>query len=90
MILIQIKNELKGSIGYRKKTDCYYYSSVNFNSAYQFISYLDKYHLQSSKIVSFNKWRSVYLMIMDRKHLTQEGINNIKKIKLTLNSHFHD
>jgi len=63
---------------------------VNFNSAYQFITYLDKYHLQSSKIVSFNKWRSVYLMIMDRKHLTQEGINNIKKIKLTLNSHFHD
>ena len=26
-------------------------------------------------------------MIMDRKHLTQEGINEIKKIKLTLNSH---
>ena len=80
--LIKIKNELKGSIGYRKKTDCYYYSSVNFNSAYQFISYLDKYHLQSSKIISFNKWRLVYLMIINRKHLTQEGINYIKRIKL--------
>lgn len=86
-ILIQIKNELKGSIGYRKKTDCFYYSSVNFNSAYLYINYLDKYHLQSSKIISFNKWRSVYLMIMNRKHLTQEGIDQIKKIKLTLNSH---
>lgn len=83
-----IKNELKGSIGYRKKTDCYYYSSVNFNSAYLYITYLDKYHLQSSKIISYSKWRSVYLMIMNRKHLTQEGIDEIKKIKLTLNSYY--
>lgn len=89
-ILNIIKNELKGSIGYRKTTDCYYYSSVNFNSAYLYITYLDKYHLQSSKIVSFNKWRSVYIMIMNKKHLTQEGIDQIRKIKLTLNSHFHD
>lgn len=89
-ILIQIKDELKGSIGYRKKTDCYYYSSVNFNSAYLYITYLDKYHLQSSKIISFNKWRSVYLTILNRKHLTQEGIDKIKKIKLTLNGHYHD
>lgn len=91
-ILIQIKNELGGStITYSgAPVDCYYYSSVNFNSAYYYITYQDKYNLQSSKIISLNKWRSVYCKILNKEHLTIKGIEKIKKIKFALNSHFHE
>lgn len=89
-ILILIKKELGGSIGFRAKIDCYYYYSVNFSSTYKYINYLDNYNLQSSKSISFNKWRTVYRMILSKEHLTKNGVDKIRKIKLALNCHYHD
>ena len=40
-ILNKILQEFGGSIGYRKKFNTYYYSSVNYNVAYKFISYFE-------------------------------------------------
>lgn len=80
-ILEVIKKEFGGSIGYRKKQDTYYYSSVNFGVAKKYIDYFQKYHLQSYKYINFLKWRKVYIQVEKRLHITEEGIKKIKKLK---------
>lgn len=75
-----------GSIGYRKSQDTFYYSSVSFGSAKKVINYFDHFNLLSSKHINFLKWRKVYRLIQKKKHLTENGINLILKIKSTMNS----
>ncbi|KAG0122325.1 homing endonuclease [Tuber indicum] len=64
---------------YRKIKDTYYYSSTSFGSARNFIKYLDSYHLLSSK--------QCYIFVQSKKHLTPEGQNKIRKLKLSMNSY---
>jgi hypothetical protein len=86
-ILILIKDFLGGNIGYRKSQDTYYYGSTSFGSAKNVINYFDKFHLQSSKHVSYLRWRKVYRMIQNKEHLTKEGLNKIIILKTALNKH---
>ena len=85
-ILEQIREVFGGSIGYRKSQDTFYYSSVSFGSAKKVINYFDHFNLLSSKHINFLKWRKVYRLIQKKKHLTENGINLILKIKSTMNS----
>lgn len=80
-ILDLIKNTLGGNIGYRSTQDTYYYGSTSFGSAYKIINYFDRYHLQSTKQINYLKWRKVYLLIQEKKHLNKAGYEQIKKIK---------
>lgn len=84
-LLILIKENFGGNIGYRKNQDTYYYGSTNFGSAKKIIKYFDTYHLQSSKYINYLKWRKVYTIIQTRDHLTESGIIKIKKIKNSMN-----
>lgn len=84
-ILYLIKEKFGGNIGYRQTQNTYYYGSTSFTVAQNFIDYFNKYHLLSSKHISYIKWRKVYLMIQNKEHLTIDGIEKIKKIKSTLN-----
>ena len=84
-LLILIKEFLGGNIGYRSNQDTYYYASTSFASARKVISYLDKYHLLSSKHINFIKWRKAYIIIQKKDHLTNNGINKITKLKNTMN-----
>lgn len=77
----QIKKEFGGSIGYRKTQDTYYYSSVNFGIANQYLEYFKKFNLLSYKYINYLRWRKVYIMISKKEHLTNIGINKIKKQK---------
>lgn len=86
LILEQIREVFGGSIGYRKSKDTFYYSSVSFGSAKKVINYFDHFNLLSSKHINFLKWRKVYRLIQKKKHLTENGINLILKIKSTMNS----
>jgi len=54
-LLELIKEYLGGSIGYRKKQDTYYYSSVSFKNAQKVVNYFDKYNLLSSKHLNYLK-----------------------------------
>lgn len=83
-ILNAIKNYLGGNIGYRISQDTYYYGSTSFGSARNVIKYFDKYHLQSTKYINYIKWRKVYRLIQNNKHLTTEGFINILKIKTSM------
>ncbi len=85
-ILDQIKEVFGGSIGHRKSQDTYYYASVSFGSAKKFINYFDHFNLLSSKHINYLKWRNVYRLVQEKKHLTKNGIDQILKIKSSMNS----
>ena len=80
-LLLVIKQFLGGNIGYRKNTDTYYYSSTSFGSAKKVIHYFDNYHLLSSKYLNYLNWRKAYLIVQNKEHLTELGLNKIIKFK---------
>ena len=84
-LLLLIKGFLGGNIGYRNKQNTYYYGSTSFGSAKKVISYFDKYHLLSSKHLNYLKWRKAYIIIENKNHLHNNGIDKITKIKNTMN-----
>ncbi len=87
LLLNMIKEYLGGNIGYRKSQDTYYYGSTSFGSAKRVIEYFDQYHLQSKKHISYIRWRKVYRLIQDKKHLTDKGLYKILTIKSLINRH---
>lgn len=84
-LLVLIKKTLGGNIGYRSNKDTYYYGSTSFGSARKVIDYFDKYHLLSTKHVNYLKWRKTYIIIQNKDHLTNKGLDKITKIKSTMN-----
>lgn len=89
-VLENVRKLLGGYIGYRASQNTYYYGSTNFGSAKNVINYFDKFHLQSRKHLSYLRWRKVYILIQDREHLTEKGLNKILYIKSMLNVHEQD
>lgn len=85
-ILLLIKDFFGGNIGYRKNQDTYYYGSTSFGSAKNVINYFDHFHLLSSKHINYLKWRKAYIVIQNKDHLTENGLNKIIKLKNTMNS----
>lgn len=81
IILLLIKDFLGGNIGYRKSQDTYYYGSTSFGSAKKVIKYFDRFHLLSSKHINYLKWRKAYLIIKNKDHLNNKGLNKIIKLK---------
>ncbi len=84
-LLILIKNFLGGNIGHRKSQNTYYFGSTSFTSARNVIKYFDQFPLLSSKHVNFLKWRKAYILIQNKDHLTETGLNKITKLKKTMN-----
>ena len=84
-LLILIKNLFGGNIGYRRDQNTYYYGSTSFGSAKKVINYFDYYHLLSTKQVNYLKWRKAYIIIQNKAHLTNEGVEKIIKLKSTMN-----
>lgn len=87
ILLTKIKNYLGGNLGYRKSQDTYCYASASFGSAKNVIEYFNKFNLQSIKHVSYLRWRKAYTLIQDKKHLTDNGLIKILKIKSLINHH---
>ena len=86
-LLEKVKKLLGGNIGYRASQNTYYYGSTSFGSAKNVINYFDKFNLQSKKHLSYLRWRKVYVLIQDKEHLTEKGLNKILYIKSMLNIH---
>lgn len=62
--------------------EIYQYSSINLKNAYNVIKYFSKYPpLHNNKYINFLKWYKVYLIIQNKNHLTQEGLDKIISIK---------
>jgi hypothetical protein len=49
------------------------------------IQYLNKFRLKSKKKESFDKWVAVYELVKNKAHLTEEGLNEIRKLSKEVN-----
>ena len=49
------------------------------------INYFDSFHLQSSKHNNYLKWRKAYIIIQEKNHLTETGLDKICKLKNSMN-----
>ena len=56
------------------------YKSTGYKTALLLINYFDSFHLFSGKYVNYLKFRKVYIMITNGKHLEEKGIIKIKSI----------
>jgi LAGLIDADG endonuclease/Cytochrome C and Quinol oxidase polypeptide I len=84
-LLIFIKDLLGGNIQYFNIENTYYYGSSSFGSAKKVINYFDLYHLLSLKHIDYLKWRKAYLIIQNKEHLNEEGLDKIIKLKNSMN-----
>lgn len=84
-LLKHVQNTLGGNIYILNKENnktIYQYSSNNYKNAYNSIKYLSKFPpLHNSKYIHFLKWYKVYLIIQNKNHLNNEGLDKIKSIK---------
>jgi LAGLIDADG endonuclease len=88
MLLIQsffgITTELKTSKHNIDKT--YWIVEVtSLNKLYLLIQYLNNYPLLTAKRNDFEDWVKVYQLMIDKKHLTEDGKFLIKQIKSNIN-----
>jgi hypothetical protein len=61
-------------------TDIWCYKSTGYKTAALLIHYFDRFHLFADKYVNYLKFRKVYIMITEGKHLENKGIIKIKSI----------
>jgi hypothetical protein len=62
-------------------TGIWCYKSSGFKTAYYLIKYFDKYNVFAGKYINYLKFRKVYIMITNGKHLEEKGIKKIISIK---------
>ena len=81
-LLNNVKEYLKGgNVSEYKSQDIGCYKSTGSITAYRVIRYFDEYKLESSKYVSYIKFRNVYRMMTRGEHLTEGGIGKIGRIR---------
>ena len=61
-------------------TGIWCYKSTGFKTALNLINYFDKFNLFAGKYKSYLKFRKVYIMITEGKHLEEKGIKKIRSI----------
>jgi hypothetical protein len=49
------------------------------------INYFNNYNLQSNNNINYLKWIKAYIIIQNKDHLTENGLNEIIKLKSTMN-----
>ena len=69
----------KGNLS-QDSTGIWCYKSTGFSTSSDLISYFDRFHLFGSKYISYLKFRKVYIMITEGKHLDKKGIDKIISI----------
>lgn len=62
------------------KSGIWCYKSTGFKTAASIIDYFDKHNLFAGKYKSYLKFREVYIMVTQGKHLEDKGVEMIKKI----------
>lgn len=85
-ILNQIKECFGGNVYYRSKLDVYSYGSTSFYVSDKFVNYFDKYRVCGLKWVNYLKWRSAWLIIQNKQHLTDSGLLKLNNIKNNMNN----
>jgi hypothetical protein len=75
-----------GFITLRSNTNNVYRFTINsFIGLIPIINYLNNYPLKTKKLLSYNKWLEIYEMVINKKHLTKEGLDKIKELSKLIN-----
>jgi len=61
-------------------SDIWCYKTTGFKPAFNLINYFDKFNLFAGKYTNYLKFRKVYRMISNGKHLQDKGIKKIRSI----------
>lgn len=75
---------LRGKVIVRS-TDMYRNYCDSFIGLGKVCSYFESFPLKTKKFNSFNNWLKVFKMVLNKEHLTAEGLETIRSIKKTIN-----
>ena len=75
---------LNGKTHYLKSYDGYN-MTVNTTKLSLVIKYFDTHPLKTKKSIVYFNWNKMYKLVMDKKHLTEEGLITIKRYNKNLN-----
>ena len=70
----------KGSVGLMHRVETTSFVKVPF-----IIQYINKFNLKTKKQQSFDKWVTVYDMVNNKAHLTETGLNDIRRLSKQVN-----
>lgn len=86
-LLEKIMKALNGGSMHKTLSDnCYRYSTVNFKRAIFRASYFDNYTLQNNqKWLRYCCWKKALLIVQDKEHLTEKGLEKIQTLKNNIN-----
>lgn len=81
-LLHQLKTFFGCGVVRKSNNNCYCYRVRNLNHLADIIlPFFEKHQLKSLKKVDFLKFRKVVRLMMEKKHLTEEGLDEIRKIR---------
>jgi hypothetical protein len=84
VLLDVIKQTFGGYVGFRKDTQTFYYSSTSFENAFALVKYFDCFRMIGRKRLDYVYWRKCVVLISQKRHLTQEGLEQIVAFKAKL------
>lgn len=59
----------------------YRYYCNTFIGLSSIITYFDAFPLKTKKAVTLRNWKQVHNMVINKEHLTQEGLNKVRILK---------
>lgn len=75
-----------GKVTLRSGTnDIYRYTVTGFKTSQTVISYFKLFPLQTKKAISFSKWLEIHNLILNKTHLTEEGLSQIRILQKQIN-----
>jgi LAGLIDADG endonuclease len=77
-------NLLNGYLTYLKSYDGYNVVVAKLNLT-KTIKYFNEYQLKTKKYINYLIWLKIYNLVDEKKHLTEIGLNKIRKLKEKLN-----
>jgi len=81
-----IKNYLGVGEIYTQSTDSIQYRVFSIKDLQVVIDHFDKYPLICQKFGDYSLFKQAYLLLIDKEHLTQEGLRKIIAIKASINN----
>ena len=75
-----------GKVTIRSKTDgVYRYTATGFKSMKDVISYFKVFPLLTKKALSFDKWLTIHNLVINKLHLTEEGLAQVRALQKQIN-----
>lgn len=83
-LLNKIALLLNGKVHYVKSYDGYN-MVVNLTKLNNILNYLKLHKLKTKKLISYNNWLKVYVLVKNKQHLTPSGLEKINNLKKKIN-----